>query len=180
MGINGWSFPSVAARRNAYTDRLIIRPARGIFQSFFPNSGFPESCTNLRRKFSLPGKCPGSPIAERTDPSEEILYLHHFGTALRGGKGSCRADLSTGRLRHSCHSALLSRTWWNVFLIGNAKFPDIFRFPAHTYFPFSCKYCYREENASFGAEKGEMIYESYRYRSPGRRLSYNRSKVRKP
>lgn len=49
------------------------------------------------------------------------------------------------------------------------KFPDIFRFPAHTYFPFSCKYCYREENASFGAEKGEMIYESYRYRSPGRR-----------
>ena len=121
MGINGWSFPSVAARRNAYTDRLIIRPARGIFQSFFPNSGFPESCTNLRRKFSLPGKCPGSPIAERTDPSEEILYLHHFGTALRGGKGSCRADLSTGRLRHSCHSALPSRTWWNVFLIGNAK-----------------------------------------------------------
>ena len=56
------------------------------------------------------------------------------------------------------------------------KFPDIFRFPAHTYFPFSCKYCYREENASFGAEKGEMIYESYRYRSPGRRLRYNNTK----
>ena len=52
---------------------------------------------------------------------EEILYLHHFGTALRGGKGSCRADFSTGRLRHSRHSALPSRTWWNVFLIGNAK-----------------------------------------------------------
>lgn len=151
-----------------HADSFIIRPARGIFQSFFPNSGFSESCTNLRRKFSLPGKCPGSPIAERTDPSEEILYLHHFGTALRGGKGSCRADFSTGRLRHSRHSALPSRTWWNVFLIGNAKFPDILRFPAHTYFPFSCKYCYREENASFGAEKGEMIYESYRYRSPGR------------
>ena len=48
-------------------------------------------------------------------------------------------------------------------------FPDMFRLPAHTYFPFSCKYCYREENASFSAEKGEMIYESYRYRSPGRR-----------
>lgn len=121
MGINGWSFPSVAARRNAYTDRLIIRPARGIFQSFFPNFGFSESCTNLRRKFSLPGKCPGSPHTGGTGPSEEILYLHHFGTALRGGKGSCRADLSTGRLRHSCHSALPSRTWWNVFLIGNAK-----------------------------------------------------------
>lgn len=135
MGINGWSFPSAAARRNAYTDSFIIRPARGIFQSFFPNFGFSESCTNLRRKFSLPGKCPGSPHTGGTGPSEEILYLHHFGTALRGGKGSCRADLSTGRLRHSCHSALPSHTWWNVFLIGNAKISGHLPLPRSYIFP---------------------------------------------
>ena len=131
MGINGWSFFQGAL----HADSFIIRPARGIFQSFFPNFGFLESCTNLRRKFSLPGKCPGSPIAERTDPSEESLYLHHFGTALRGGKGSCRADLSTGRLRHSRHSALPSRTWWNVFLIGNAKISGHVPLPRSYIFP---------------------------------------------
>ena len=121
MGINGWSFPSVAARRNAYTDRFIIRPARGIFQPFFPNFWNSGILYKLTPQIRSPVKSPGSPDAERTNPSEEILYLHHFGTALRGGKGSCRADLSTGRLRHSRHSALPSRTWWNVFLIGNAK-----------------------------------------------------------
>lgn len=135
MGINGWSFPSVAARRNAYTDRLIIRPARGIFQSFFPNFGFSESCTNLRCKFSLPGKCPGSPDAERTAPFGGGPCLHHFGTALGGGKGSRRTSLFTGHLRHSRHSALPSRTWWNVFLIGNAKISGHLPLPRSYIFP---------------------------------------------
>ena len=113
-------------------------------------------------------KCPGSPHTGGTGPSEEILYLHHLGQPsvvekVHAGQVSLLAVCDIPAIPHCppAHGGM-------YFSSVTQKFPDILRFPAHTYFPFSCKYCYREENASFGAEKGEMIYESYRYRSPGR------------
>lgn len=180
MGINGWSFPSVAARRNAYTDSFIIRPARGIFQSFFPNFGFRNpvqiyAANSVSRENALE-----VPTQEERDPRRRscisiILGQPSVAEKVHAGQASLLAICGIPAIPHCppAHGGM-------YFSSVTQKFPDIFRFPAHTYFPFSCKYCYREENASFGAEKGEMIYESYRYRSPGRRLGYNRSKVRKP
>ena len=45
----------------------------------------------------------GNPDADRTDPLGGGPCLHHFGTALGGGKGSRRTSLFTGHLRHSRH-----------------------------------------------------------------------------
>lgn len=131
MGINGWSF---SKERCTQIVLLYVRPEgfsslssqildfRDPVQIYVANSVSRENA-------------PEVPSQKERDPSEEILYLHHFGTALRGGKGSCRADFSTGRLRHSRHSALPSRTWWNVFLIGNAKISGHLPLPRSYIFP---------------------------------------------
>lgn len=173
MGINGWSF---SKERCTQIVLLYVRPEG--FSSLssqildFRNPVQIYAANSVSRE-----NAPEVPSQKERPPSEEVRV------SIILGQPSVAEKVHAGQasLPAICDIPAMGRTFslWSrtcphrncppdITRLVMQDFPDMFRFPAHTYFPFSCKYCYREENASFGAEKGEMIYESYRYRSPGR------------
>lgn len=135
MGINGWSFSKERCTQECVHRSSYYTSGPRDFPVFLPKFWIFGILYKFTPQIQSPGKMPRKSHRRKSGPLGGDPVSPSFGTALRGGKGSCRADLSTGRLRHSCHSAPPSRTWWNVFLIGNAKISGHLPLPRSYIFP---------------------------------------------
>mgnify|MGYP006965220172 CR=1 FL=1 len=168
MGINGWSF---SKERCTQIVLLYVRPEgfsslssqildfRNPVQIYVANSVSRENAPEV------PSQKERTP--RRRSCISIILGQPSVVEKVHAGQTSLLAVCDIPAIPHCppAHGGM-------YFSSVTQKFPDRFRFLAHTYFPFSCKYFYRSKQR-FALQRRKE-YESNRHCTPGGRPGENR------